>query len=197
MTKAEPGTSHIPNSWSPDGEILLFESRKAATATLIALTLRDKTATPFGSVQNSRGAIDAAFSPDGRWVVYTSYENNRDDVFVQPFPSTGAKFEIPRLRGPHAPVWSRDGKELFYASGPRQFAVLTIGLPGFTAGNPVSVFMGANNNAPQVQRVYDIMPDGKHILTFLDPGDPSSPETLQINVTLNWFEDLKRRVPTR
>jgi hypothetical protein len=57
--------------------------------------------------------------------------------------------------------------------------------------------MGANNNAALVQRVYDIMPDGKHILTYLEPGDPSSLETVQINVTLNWFEDLKRRVPVK
>jgi hypothetical protein len=161
----------------------------------MALSLRDKTAKPFGGVQSSR-PIDASFSPNGRWVVYTSHERDRDQVFVQPFPATGTKFAIPGLGDPHAAVWSSDS-ELLYESGPRRFAAVTIGLQPGSAGNPVSVFMGANNNAALVQRVYDIMPDGKHILTYLEPGDPSSLETVQINVTLNWFEDLKRRVPVK
>jgi Tol biopolymer transport system component len=187
----------MPDSWSPDGKTLLFESIKGGNHSLWALSLGDGKAAPFGNIQNPQ-PIDAAFSPDGRWVAYTSQETSSDEVFMQPFPATGAKFQIPHTIDDHAPVWSRNGKELFYATGPRRFAVAGITTqPDVAVANGVDVFHGANNNAPWFSRNFDILPDGKHLLDVVnqDQKQTDGPSAQQIQVVLNWFAELKQRVP--
>ena len=86
-------------------------------------SLQDKKATPFGGVQSSN-PITAVFSPDGRWVAYSSNETGRPAVYVQPFPADGTKYQLPKdTNDEHHPLWSPDGRELFYVPGPGRFAV--------------------------------------------------------------------------
>ena len=70
LTTPEPGTSHVPESWSPDGEVLLFSATKDSVSSLWTFSLRDRKATPFGDVKGSSLPTNAMFSPDGRWVAY-------------------------------------------------------------------------------------------------------------------------------
>ncbi len=70
LTKPEPGTLHVPESWSPDGDVLLFSATKDFVSSLWTFSLRDRKATPFSDVKNLSLPPDAMFSPDGRWVAY-------------------------------------------------------------------------------------------------------------------------------
>ena len=82
---------------------------------------------PFGEVRSS-DPTNAVFSPDGRWVAYTSTERNRAMIYVQPFPASGAQHELPvRANGiASQPLWSPDGKELFYNPAPAEFAWVSV-----------------------------------------------------------------------
>lgn len=126
LTKPEQGTSNVAESWSPKGEQFLFSVIKASNNSLWTFSLQDKKATPFGGVLSSNPS-GAVFSPDGRWVAYQSNEAGRlDAVCVQPFPATGAKYQISKGDDGHHPLWSPDGSELFYIPGPGQFVVVSI-----------------------------------------------------------------------
>jgi eukaryotic-like serine/threonine-protein kinase len=167
--------------------------------------LEDKKATPFGDVQ-SRNPINAVFSPDGRWVAYYSNETGSDAIYVQPFPVTGAKYQIPKNdpgQYDHHPVWSSDGKELFYIPAPGALAAISVTTrPDVSFGNPVRVprkFTATGGSAQSDIRNYALTPDGK-ILGLVEAseqtqsGYPGAPE---FRVVLNWDQELKRLVPTR
>src|SRR5262249_5211185 len=101
LTKPEPGVAHIPESLSSDGRTLLFSAKKDATFSLWMLSLADKKVRPFPNVQSAE-PIGATFSPDGRWVAYTSNGTAGNTpsptrgVYVQPFPPTGALYQVPK-----------------------------------------------------------------------------------------------------
>jgi Tol biopolymer transport system component len=126
LTRPEPGISHVPESWSPQQDVFLFSARKDAETTLWSFSMRDRKASRFGDVSSATFPTDAAFSPDGRWVAYQSGDLGTGEAttYVQPFPATGAKYEI--ARGGR-PMWSRSGKELFYVPAPGQFMVVAVG----------------------------------------------------------------------
>jgi hypothetical protein len=144
------------------------------------------------------------FSPDGRWVAYASQEGRVSSaVYVQPFPPTGAKYQISRnADGGHHPMWSPDGAELLFNAGPGASlsAVRITTQPSFTVGEAMRVprpFRGANAD---FERPFDISRDGQHFLGLIDAATQTqsgAPAAQQIQVVLNWFEELKARVPTR
>ena len=203
LTKPDKDTAHVPESWSPDGKTLLFSVAKGSSNTVAALSLTDKKVTPVGGIQ-SAFPPSATFSPDGRWVAYsaTAPGSSAGSLFVQPFPTTGATYPISKGTGFH-PMWSPDGKELFYATGGGGTSLVVVSVttrPTFTFGNPVPVpsgFLGGGGNA---ERNYDITLDGKRFLGVVAAGQNTAsgaPEAPQIQVVLNWFEELKALVPTR
>ncbi|MBI3400335.1 MAG: serine/threonine-protein kinase [Acidobacteria bacterium] len=199
LTKPEPKTAHTPEAWSPKGESLLFSVTAGADVTLWALTLKDKKATPFGAVHSTAGPTTAAFSPDSRWVAYYSNDSGPIMVYVQPFPATGAKYQISKEPGAHHPVWAPDGKELLYIPTVGNLASVTVATqPTLTFSNPVLVPRGFSVSATGAPRNYDVAPDGR-IVGVLDSGLTQSGAlvTPQIQVVLNWFEELKARVPTK
>ena len=95
LTTPEPGTSHAPESWSPKGDRFLFSVTKGSDVSLWTFSLQDKKATPFGAVHSSN-PTGAVFSPDGRWVAYTSTERDTTTIYVQPFPATGPSISSSR-----------------------------------------------------------------------------------------------------
>ena len=105
LTKPEQGTSHVPESWAPDGKTVLVAVSKGSSVSLWAFSMPSKQAAAYGGVQASV-PISAAFSPDGQWVAYSDLDAG---TLVQPFPATGAKYQISTYS---SPAWSPDGKEL-------------------------------------------------------------------------------------
>jgi len=199
LTKPDQGTSHVPESWSPKGERFLFGVTKGSNVSLWTFSLQDKKVTPFGGVQSSIPS-DAGFSPDGRWVAYGSNETGGPEIYVQPFPSTGAKYQVSKNGGSFHPLWSPDGKELFYVPAPGQFGVVSVTTqPSITFGNIVPIPRPFIVLGPAFAREHDITPDGKRFVGVVASGQTQAgaPATPQIQVVLNWFEELKQRVPVR
>ena len=160
-------------------------------------SLQDKKAASFGDVR-STNPFNSVFSPDGRWVAYT-LRGPQTTVYVQPFPATGAQYQISKDDVGHHPLWSRDGRELLYFPGANRLVVVSVTTQAsFTFGNPALVPGGfASNTTPAAPRNHDVTPDGKLIAVVASGQDPSGPPaTPEIRVVLNWFEELKQRVPT-
>ena len=192
LTTSEKDVEHIPESWSPDGQHLLFaRTTKAGTSTLWTLSLKDRTVTRFGDFEiRARNLPSAAFSPDGQLVAYGV---GTEGIFVQPFPPTGATVLVDV--GIH-PVWSVDGKELFYRQRGQTFAVSVTTKPTFAFGKPVPVKMGSyRQRGPTVARELDPAPDGTHFAAVVLAGGAFDASEAQIRVVVNWFEELKQRVP--
>ena len=79
---------------APDGDVLLFSSAKGPDYSLWTYSVRDKRTAPFGEVRASI-PTDGVFSPDGKWVAYSSGTSAQATIFIQPFPATGAQDQLP------------------------------------------------------------------------------------------------------
>ena len=199
LTKPEPGESHEPESWSPDGEFLLFSVTKGNDISLSTLSMRTKAIARFGDVHSSM-PTNATFSPDGKWVAYSQSEGEQSSIFVQPFPATGIRHELPRdgAEKPNHPVWDPGGKELFFNPGPGQFKSVSVTTkPAFAFGNPVPLPRPFRRASRLMPRAYDITRSGRFVAAIerrqSDGGRLAVP---QIQVVLNWFADLQARAPS-
>jgi serine/threonine-protein kinase len=183
----------VPSSCSPDGQLLAFVQIDPATGFDIwVLRLTDRKAQPF--LRTPYNETSPRFSPDGRWLAYISNESGRYEVYVQPYPGPGGKWQI-STEGGSEPTWNPNGRELFYRSGDKMMAVDIAMHPGLTVGKPRALFAGWYEATPATFSNYDVTPDGQRFL-MLKPADTGESAPTQINVVLNWFEELKRRVPT-
>jgi len=184
---------NTPSSWSPDGQLLAFWEVNAATGWDIwVLRLKDHKGEPF--LRTPFNESVPSFSPDGRWLAYISDESGHFEVYVQPYPGPGGKRQISTDVGTE-PVWNPNGRELFYRSGDNKMMAVDIATqPGFTAGKPRMLFEGPYLPTPATFPNYDVSPDGQRLL-MLKPIEQAQAAPTQINVVLNWFEELKQKVP--
>jgi serine/threonine-protein kinase len=195
--------SQIPHSWSLDGRTLVFEQQNPETAgsyrgafrrqDLYLLSMDgERIANPL--LQTEFTEDRPAISHDGRWIVYRSNESGRFEIYVRPFPNVEDGKWMISQDGGNSPVWGPQGREIFYRSledGAMMAAKIRTE-PTFTAEAPVVLFTGNYYRARD--RNYDISPDGRRFLMLKEVGQSSDPDTLV--VVLNWFEELKRLVPT-
>jgi len=172
-------------SWLPDGNLIFFDFG----GTYILPMEGDNE--PELLIP---GGDYAVLSPNGQWLAYISREGGKSGVYVSRYSEPEAKWQISGEEGGREPVWSPDGTELFYRSEDRMMAVSVEREPTFSAGKPEVLFEGSylsSESDPEFQ-YYDISPDGQRFLMIkLEEGS-----TAPINVVLNWFEELKRLVPT-
>ena len=187
-------TISYPTSCSADGkEILLvtYDSKHPKRDQDISVLVLEQNEQPRlrSFIQRDINQRDAVWSPDGRWVAYSADESRRWEVYVEPYPGPGPKIPI-STEGGRQPVWSQDGKELFYRSGDKMIATTIETEPEFRVTDFEELFEGRYliSTVPN----YDVAPDGR----FLMIQEPQEPTPLGINVVLNWFEELKRLVPT-
>jgi len=138
-------------------------------------------------------------------MAYTSDESGQAEVYVRPFPDvdSGRKSQV-SIGGGRSPLWSPDGRELFYRNGDAVMAVSVRMEPDFNLETPRTLFRGTYLSLPSFQtplllNSWDIDPDGKRFLMIKDAEateDASAQEKPpKINIVLNWFEELKKRVP--
>jgi Tol biopolymer transport system component len=181
-----------PTSWSPDGRILAFEALNADTGWDIGYVTVEGDRTPTHFLVTPFDERSPMVSPGGRWVAYISDESGRDEIYVQPFPGGGEKWLISTAGGIE-PMWSPDGRELFYRNPNQMMSVVVETEPGFKAGTPRVVFDGQYSlDTAAGHPRYGVSPDGQHFLMLKrEEGD----QPAHINVVLNWFEELKRLVP--
>jgi Tol biopolymer transport system component len=183
----DPGVT--PLSVSPDGKTLLFTGHSpSGTQAIQALSL-DGSDNIKTFLQGSFNYIGPNFSPDGRWLAYTTDESGRREVCVQPFPGPGGKWMI-STDGGESPRWARNGREIFFVRGDELMSVDVETEPAFKAGTPRALFSAAGYLG---YGNYSVAPDGQHFLMIKQEDVATSPK--ELNIVLNWSEELERRVP--
>jgi serine/threonine-protein kinase len=213
LTKPDPGTIHTPYAWSPDGSRLVYEIEKDQKFELHVLSLADRKSSRFSDV-TSTVHMDPALSPDGRWLVYQRSDQPRVtdpsvsspsttvlQAFVEPFPSTGARYLVPV--GPIAghPQWTRTGDRLIInAASTSSLAVDFHATPSVAFGRPMP-FPRLRRTEPNPllnRRNSDALPGGRLLGTSIDIALEVSGEARrrdQIAIVLNWASELAARLP--
>ena len=179
-----------PDSWSPDGEFLvLHEARAGSGYDLMLLALKeDGEASPI--LESEFDELVARISPNGQWMAYISNESGEFQVYVTSFPKPGSRHLI-STDGGRQPVWAPNGKELFYRIGDQIMVVDITTDPVFSAATPEVAVQGRYEGPQRVSPSYDITSDGQRFVVV-----KMDEESVPIHVVLNWFEELKRLVPT-
>jgi Tol biopolymer transport system component len=182
--------SQVPLSVGPDGTILLGERTQGTAADLILLA-PDGTVSPL--VVSTAGKTCGRLSVDGRTVAYVSDETGREEVYLRSVakPETAV---VVSNDGGNEPLWSPDGKELFYRHGD-SFLVDSVGTGPVVRSQPRKLFdMKAAAGRTSNESSYGISPDGRRFL-IVQPDARAVPTELR--VVENWFEELKGKVPVR
>jgi serine/threonine-protein kinase len=211
LTTPEAGVFHFPESWSPAGDLLSFSSEKDERYSLRLFSVREKRDLAFGGVESGLPAA-SEFSPDGRWIAYQKGEPHAPDplmnsaVFVQMLEPTGPSYQVSSGDAGFRPMWSPDGRELFYAiqgkgPSPRWVAVAIATSPNVKWGAPHPVSAGDLTTAGPngiALRDYGLAPDGRRIgIVKAQAPKDSQPVPDYIQVVLNWSDELKQRLPAK
>jgi len=184
-------TSAYTPSWSPDGGHLVYSNiTSPATGFDLWILPMNGDRKPFAFVQTPAQEDNPEFSPDGRWIAYSSTESSREEVYVRPFPGPGGVYQVSRAGGTQ-PQWRGDGREIFFLGldGVLMSASVNALPGGIEAGIPQPLFetnvaLAANTN----RRQYAAAKDGKRFLVNVpDRSAPPPP----ITVVLNWPAAIK------
>jgi Tol biopolymer transport system component len=179
-----------PNDWSGDGRYIVLQQVRKTRWDLI-LARSDGTSPPIPWLATPFDEVSAQFSPDGKWIAYASNESGRYEIYVRPFPGPGAAIRV-SVHGGRAPVWRRDGREVFFLSREDSLmaAPLTNGSP-IKPGPPVRLFpTKVVPSLPGTSSVFEVSRDGQQFLinTRVGPDEPK-----RINLLLNWASELSER----
>jgi serine/threonine-protein kinase len=192
-----------PYCWSKEGNFLLmgqFVGDGMSNQDITLLSMEGGRASkPL--LQDKYMEIQARISPDGRWMVYTSNESGKMEVYVRPFPDVNKGRWQVSTDGGDSPLWSPDGREIFYLNGDAVMSVPVDAKAVFSLGSPQLLFRGTYVAAyPADGTPWDIHPDGKRFLMIKPPvstGGQTAEQPRKINIVLNWTEELKQRVPIK
>ncbi|MEQ1857133.1 MAG: protein kinase [Longimicrobiales bacterium] len=182
-------------AWSPDGAWFIHRtSSNLRGAGDILGHPHPRTAAPVPLVASSFTELAPMVSPDGRWMAYSSNETGRSEVFVVPFPNTrDARWSV-SVGGGSEPLWSRDGREIFYRNGQGDvMAVAVRADPGFSVGTPSVLFPGADYQRNIVHRQYDVAPDGERFIMVRRVG---AGQQSRLVLVQGFFEELARIAPS-
>jgi Tol biopolymer transport system component len=174
--------------WSKDGRFIVFQADDPKTGTDLWVLPLFGEGKPYPLLHTEFNEVPGFFSPDGRWLAYTSNESGRNEVYVQTFPQTGGKWLISSGGGAQ-PHWGGDGKELFYVAPDRTLMAVEVNAAStFETGAPKPLFATQVNgyNAPNR---YVVSADGQRFLVNSPAGEVNQ---TPITVVLNWANTLKR-----
>jgi eukaryotic-like serine/threonine-protein kinase len=193
--------SQTPYSWGDAGRTLLIDQRstdrRGASDIYVLDLVGEQTARPL--VQTPASEFEPVVSPDGQWLAYATRDAGEPDVFVRPFPNVDAGRWRISTEGGDSPLWSRDGKQLFFISRGRAMSVPIETTPTFRPGSPTAMFdlPPYYKSAMRITRQWDIAPDGRFLI--VNPGEAATGEHPQSQMVfvLNWHDELKRLVPAK
>jgi serine/threonine-protein kinase len=203
LTTADANTRHVPQGWTPDGKTLIFSVAGSRGGSLSSVSVEPGSKPNLLIDGTAAEDPSAALSADGRWIAYAAGESGRRNIYVQPVPPTGGKYQITTDRG-ISPIWTSDGKHLIYAENPGSgignlMSVDVQTRPSFVFGKPAPLPIKGfwHNGAPGNPRAFDMTPDGKQFIVMRSPDAANSRQSQQINVVINWFRELQERVPAK
>ena len=177
-----------PTSWSPDGNYVLFTETLVGFGVSLISTTGDPNPREFLPKQITTS--DGAFSPDGRWVVYTSQESGRPEIYVTQFPGPKGKWQISN-NGGFQPIWRRDGKAIFYWAADQAITEAQLDTKGaqleVSAVHPL--FKVSMPQAPFSSPSYDVAPDGQRFIV----NTTLSGEEQPLTIITNWTSLLRRK----
>ena len=180
-----------PIAWSPDSVYVLLHQAQASKIDLVHVATGRITRwlqTPFAEYAVS-------FSPDGRWLAYSSNQSGQSDVWVRPFPGPGAPVRV-SSEGGGKPKWSRDGTEIFYENGPKMMSArVRSSAPDFRVEAPVLLFEGGfvrDDTDPRMLFV-DVAQDGR----FLAVQPAGAEGTASMVIVQHLDVELDRLLPVR
>ena len=185
---------HIPEAASRDGRWLSFTEFAPKTGADMVMLPRvvggGEERKPMVILRTPVNEGPAIFSPDSRWLAYVSSQTGRSEVYVRPFPEGEGRWQI-SVDGGSEPRWSPDGREIFFRGNGKFYSVDVTTSPTFKPGTPRVLFDDRfRSQAPAPD--YDVSPDGKRFLMLSMP-EGGSPSLAQINIVLNWFEEVKQK----
>ena len=194
QTYPQPEDTFAPTSWSPDGRFLAIEKiqlhgkRNFELWTANATDPRSQLA--FESNANYQG--NAVYSPDGKWLAYTSDQSGQFEVYVRPFPGPGAAHKVSKAGGALS-RWRGDGRELYYLDPANKLMVVAVSYdPEFHTGSPELLFQTKPASALAdfgIPEVFDVTADGQR---FLVDTAPEGSGTLPVSLLVNWASLLKK-----
>ncbi|MBK5293529.1 MAG: protein kinase [Acidobacteriia bacterium] len=176
------GTAHTHvDSWSPDGKFLaLSMMEQGGTFEVMMVSLQgDRKPQPF--LNGPYMEMQGVFSPDGRWIAYSSNESGQNEVYVSAWPGPGGKLQI-SAQGGLQPLWARGGRELCYRSGTKVMAVPIENGAVLRAGTPTPLFDG------NYETEFAVASDGQRFVMIPQPEAADASEML---VTVNWLSELR------
>jgi Tol biopolymer transport system component/tRNA A-37 threonylcarbamoyl transferase component Bud32 len=169
--------------FTPDGRSLLVRTAGGPGSRDIFLMPLDTAMGVSDLLKSTADEMAPVVSPDGRWMAYVSNESGRAEVHVRAFPSMEGRTQV-SLEGGTEPLWSRDGRELFYRSGAAVHAAEVRTAPSFDIVRRTRLFADPDYVGDISHPVYDVTPDGRFVMVRELSG------TTHLSVTLNLFQNL-------
>ena len=178
-------------SFSPDGKFLAFDEKDPQTRDDAWVLPLDGKSEPLPVAKSQFSEGSAKFSPDGRWIAYSSNESGKEEIYVQAFPGPGPKLQI-SSGGGFDPMWRRSGGELYYRNQNVMMVASVTTSPELKASAPKLLWKGEYSSGaasscgmPGVSSAnYDVTSDGQRFLMVRD--DDSGVVGTKIVVVLNW-----------
>jgi len=173
--------------WSPDGKWLIFRTDVSSPGSGDILAIRPGIDTaPVPVVATRFTEMAPALSPNGRWLAYVSNETGEDEIYVVPFPNTGAGKWAISAGGGTEPLWSHRGSELFYRAGSGNLVAVEIHTqPRFSLGRSAALFPAAGFTSSRFGPQYAVAPNDRRFL-MIRAGTPD-----KLIIVENWFEELR------
>ena len=184
------GRTLIPVSWSTDGVLAYYEIGDVRQRDLWVIDVKNGSE-PVPFVESPANELSPVFSPDGRYIAYVSNETGQNEIYVRPYPPPGPVTAV-SIDGGTEPVWSPDGRELYYRHGEELLAVPVQTASGFSVGSSRTIL---NTPAPPTtgsNPAYDVFPGGDRFLILRPPPGAGID---RLRVVLNWTEELAEFVP--
>jgi serine/threonine-protein kinase len=199
LTRAKDLIDLLATSWSADGrQLLLIEASQGSSGVQCAIEQMaiERPSDVKVLVKNEFCNSSAAVSPDGRWMAYESNVSGRFEIYVERYPELGSRQQISTAGG-RRPLWSRNGRELFFSSldNRQMLAVAVQSGTTLVAGRPQMLFEFAMLVPGGGNRPYDIAPDGRFLIIRSGQADVGVAPAPNLIVVQNWHEELKRLVP--
>jgi serine/threonine-protein kinase len=182
----------VPTDVSPAGTLVYSLGDQTAERAIWTLSLSDRK--PMEILATPAQEHQAMFSPDGHWLAYGSNASGQQEIYVRPYPIVQGTERRVSEGGGAGPVWAPDGSALYYRGATSLMVAPTPLGPGFVPGRSRALFSTERFRFSGNAAAFDIHPDGKRFI-MVTLGDRPPPLPDQINVVLNWFEELKRRAP--